>query len=115
YIVNDKMGTPTYTHDFAKNVKLLLENEFWGLYNMVCDGLTSRLEVAQELLSLLNLEGKVKIIEVPSDYFRKDFFAPRPDSERLINKKLDLRGLNRMRDWRIALKEYLEDYYRSYI
>jgi len=115
YIVNDKLGTPTYTHDFAKNVKLLLENEFWGLYNMVCDGLTSRLEVAQELLSLLNLEGKVKIIEVPSDYFKKDFFAPRPDSERLINKKLDLRGLNRMRDWRIALKEYLENYYRSYI
>jgi len=115
YIVNDKMGTPTYTQDFAKNVKLLLENEFWGLYNMVCDGLTSRLEVAQELLSLLNLEGKVRIIEVPSDYFKKDFFAPRPDSERLINKKLDLRGLNRMRDWRIALKEYLEDYYRSYI
>ena len=115
YIVNDKLGTPTYTHDFAKNVKLLLENEFWGLYNMVCDGLTSRLEVAQELLSLLNLEGKVRIVEVPSDYFKKDFFAPRPDSERLINKKLDLRGLNRMRDWRIALKEYLEDYYRSYI
>jgi dTDP-4-dehydrorhamnose reductase len=115
YIVNDKLGTPTYTQDFAKNVKLLLENEFWGLYNMVCDGLTSRLEVAQELLSLLNLEGKVKIIEVPSDYFKKDFFAPRPDSERLINKKLDLRGLNRMRDWRIALKEYLEYYYSSYI
>jgi dTDP-4-dehydrorhamnose reductase len=115
YVVNDKLGTPTYTHDFAKNVKLLLENEFWGLYNMVCDGLTSRLEVAQELLKLLNLEEKVKIIEVPSDYFRKDFFAPRPDSERLINKKLDLRGLNRMRDWKTTLREYLENYYQNYL
>lgn len=115
YVVNDKLGTPTYTHDFAKNVKLLLENEFWGLYNMVCDGLTSRLEVAQELLYLLNLEEKVKIIEVPSDYFKKDFFAPRPDSERLINKKLDLRGLNRMRDWKTTLREYLENYYQNYL
>jgi dTDP-4-dehydrorhamnose reductase len=115
YIVNDKLGTPTYTHDFAKNVRLLLENEFWGLYNMVCEGLTSRLEVARELLSIMDLKGKIKITEVPSDYFRKDFFAPRPDSERLINKKLNLRGLNQMRDWRIALKEYLEDYYRCYL
>ena len=30
FIVDDKLGTPTYTHDFAQNVKLLLENEFWG-------------------------------------------------------------------------------------
>ena len=28
FIVNDKLGTPTYTHDFARNVKLLLEKEF---------------------------------------------------------------------------------------
>src|ERR1035441_6555681 len=37
-IVNDKDGTPTYTHDFSKNVQLLLENELWGLYNLVCTG-----------------------------------------------------------------------------
>lgn len=115
YIVDDKLGTPTYTHDFAKNIRLLLENEFWGLYNMVCEGLTSRLEVARELLSIMDLTGKIKITEVPSDYFRKDFFAPRPDSERLINKKLNLRGLNHMRNWRTALKEYLEEYYRYYL
>ena len=115
YIVNDKLGTPTYTHDFAGNVRLLLENEFWGLYNMVCEGLTSRLEVARELLSIMDLAGKIRITEVSSDYFKKDFFAPRPDSERLINKKLNLRGLNQMRDWRIALKEYLEAYYNNYL
>ena len=28
HIVTDKFGTPTYTHDFARNVKLLLEHEF---------------------------------------------------------------------------------------
>jgi len=37
YIVNDKLGTPTYTHDFAENVQLLLKMEFWGIYNMACE------------------------------------------------------------------------------
>ena len=53
FVVNDKDGTPTYTHDFAKNVKLLLQKEYWGLYNMVCGGETSRLEVAREMIELL--------------------------------------------------------------
>jgi dTDP-4-dehydrorhamnose reductase len=115
FIVNDKLGTPTYTHDFAKNVKLLLEKCYWGLYNMVCDGVTGRLEVARELISLLELEREVRITEVSSDHFKKEYFAARPDSERLINKKLNLRNLNIMRDWKIALKEYLEQYYKDYL
>ena len=31
FIVNDKDGTPTYTHDFANNVKFLIKDECWGL------------------------------------------------------------------------------------
>lgn len=115
FIVNDKDGTPTYTHDFAKNLKLLLEKEYWGLYNMVCGGQTSRLEVATEMMKILNLQNKVTITEVTSEYFQKEYFAERPPCERLINKKLDIRGLNIMRDWRIALKEYLESYYNGYL
>ncbi len=115
FIVNDKEGTPTYTHDFAKNVKLLLENEYWGLYNMVCNGQTSRLEVAKEMLSILNLETIIKIVEVDSDYFIKKYFAKRPPSERLINTKLNLRKMNIMRDWKIALNEYLKNYYSDYL
>ena len=38
-IVNDKLGTPTYTQDFASNVKLLIEKKQRGLFNMVCGGL----------------------------------------------------------------------------
>jgi len=72
FIVNDKNGTPTYTHDFAKNVKLLLEKEYWGLYNMVCGGQTSRLEVAEELLQILNLKEKIKINVVTSAHFAKE-------------------------------------------
>lgn len=115
FVVNDKLGTPTYTHDFARNVKLLLEKELWGLYNMVCEGLTSRLEVAEYLLVLLGLDHKVKVHQVDSHYFHDAYFAPRPASERLVNQKLRLRGLNVMRDWKVALKEYLREYYKNYI
>lgn len=115
FIVNDKDGTPTYTHDFAKNVKLLLQKEYWGLYNMVCGGQTSRLEVAEELLKLNGLENDVKINVVTSEYFSKEYFAERPPCERLVNKKLDLRQCNTMRDWKVALKEYIENYYQDYL
>ena len=114
-VVNDKLGTPTYTHDFANNVKHLLEKEYWGLYNMVCEGLTSRLEVAHEMVRLLGLDDRVKINEVDSSFFAKEYFAARPDSERLINRKLQIRGANKMRDWRIGLTEYLDDYYQGYL
>ncbi len=115
FIVDDKDGTPTYTHDFAKTVKELLKKEYWGLYNCVCGGQTSRLEVAQELLKILGKENEIKITTVSSDYFKEVYFAERPASERLITKKLDLRGVNQMRDWKVALKEYIDNYYIGYL
>jgi len=115
FIVDDKDGTPTYTHDFARNVRVLIEKEYWGLYNMVCGGQTSRLEVATEMLRLLNLSDSVKLTPVGSDYFKETYFAERPPCERLINRKLNIRNLNVMRDWKIALKEYLEKYYTGYL
>jgi len=115
FIVNDKDGTPTYTHDFAKTVKALIEKEYWGLYNCVCGGQTSRLEVAVELIDLLGLKDQVKITPVESDYFKDIYFAERPASERLVTRKLELRGVNMMKDWKIALKEYLGKYYQGYL
>ena len=92
FVVDDKQGTPTYTVDFAKNVRLLLERKYWGLYNMVCRGETDRYEVAAEILNILGLADTVKLTKVPSSYFSKDYFAPRPSCERLEDKRLELRG-----------------------
>jgi dTDP-4-dehydrorhamnose reductase len=82
---------------------------------MVCDGITGRLEVAQELVRILGLEEQVKITAVNSVYWKDIYFADRPRSERLTNEKLNLRGMNIMRDWRVCLKEYIDLYYREYL
>ncbi|MBP2672262.1 MAG: dtdp-4-dehydrorhamnose reductase, partial [candidate division NC10 bacterium] len=105
---NDKLGTPTYTYDFAQNVLVLLQTGFWGLYNMACAGATSRLDVAREVVAILGMEETIRIVEVSSEHFQNEYFAQRPPSERLTNAKLRLRGLDAMRPWQIALREYLE-------
>lgn len=115
YIVNDRDGTPTYTHDFAKTIKNLIEKEYWGLYNCVCGGQTSRLEVAQEFLNIIGKKDDISINVVTSEYFAKEYFAERPASERLLTKKLELRGVSAMRDWRVSLKEYIDNYYDGYL
>ena len=112
FIVDDKDGTPTYTHDFAAVAKKLINTNRYGVYNCVCEGLTSRLEVAHEIVKLLNLESDVKITEVSSEYFSSEYFSLRPPSERLVNKKLQIIGLNSMRDWKVALKEYIDEYWQ---
>jgi len=115
FIVNDKDGTPTYTHDFAKTVKNLIQKEYWGLYNCVCGGQTSRLEVAQELINILEKKDEIRINVVDSEYFSKEYFADRPASERLLTRKLQLRGVSEMRDWKISLNEYVKNYYAGYL
>jgi dTDP-4-dehydrorhamnose reductase len=112
-VVDDKLGTPTYTYDFAKNVFNMLKTNYYGVYNLVCDDDCSRYDVACEMLRILKLDKKIKINIVSSDYFKKEYFAPRPNSEKLICNKLRLRDEYIMRDWRISLKEYLQSSYSN--
>lgn len=110
FVVDDKLGTPTYTWDFARSMEKIIQTEYYGLYNMVCEGSGSRYDVAVELIKNLNLSDRIKVTIVPSDYFKQDYFAPRPASEKLINLKLKTRNILYMRDWKICLKEYAEEF-----
>ena len=78
FVVDDKLGTPTYTRDFAHNVSLLLDRGWWGLYNMVCPGVTSRLEVAQYLVKALGLDERVAVTPVSSRLFLGRIFRRPP-------------------------------------
>jgi len=104
--VDDKWGTPTYTVDFAQNLLDLVSTPYYGLYHMVSPGLGTRYDVALELVDALECDD-VEVVPVGSDFFDDVYSAPRPHSEMMVNRMLELRGLNRMRPWRDALRAYL--------
>ena len=108
FVVNDKLGTPTYTVNFAESMFAIVQTELFGLYNMVCEGSCSRYEVALEFIKLLGLDKDISIKIVDSGFFKNEYFAPRPDSEKLLNLKLSARGTNYMKDWRKCLEDYVE-------
>lgn len=105
YAVTDKVGTPTYTKDFAANLLTLIDSGLYGTYHMVCGGSGSRYDVAKEICRIL--ASDVEVVPVDSSYFADEFFAPRPRSEAMVNQALDRVGLNRMRPWQEALEDYL--------
>lgn len=107
FVVDDKLGTPTYTVSFAEGIFRVVETELYGLYNQVCGGDCSRFDVAVEFVRLLGLEDRVKVTKVSSEHFQAEYFAPRPASEKLVNFKLDARGINFMPDWKVALADYV--------
>lgn len=113
-VVDDKHGTPTYTVDFARGIHRLLESDLYGVYNQVCVGSGTRHDVAVELVRLFGLAQSVAVNTVSSDFFASEYFAPRPASEKLVNMKLDARGINVMRDWRVCLQEYAASFERPW-
>jgi dTDP-4-dehydrorhamnose reductase len=107
FVVDDKLGSPTYTFNFVENLMKVLASQQYGVYNMVSKGNASRFEVAQEILKCFDLQSKIVLTKVNSDHWEKEYFASRPRSEQLINLKLELKDLNGMLDWKENLKNYL--------
>jgi dTDP-4-dehydrorhamnose reductase len=109
-VVDDKFGSPTYTYDLAKIIEATITTCPPGLYNSVCEGSGSRYDIALSILRNKNLDKKIKVSKVKSSFFKNDYFAPRPASEKLNNYKLKIRGVNIPRSWDICLKEYLDKF-----
>jgi dTDP-4-dehydrorhamnose reductase len=106
YAVNDRYGTPTYTHDFSINLFRLLDSKRYGTYHMVCEGTGTRFDVAREIVNICGRDD-IELIPVDSDYFKERYFAPRPRSEMMINANLRAADLNLMRPWQGALRDYI--------
>lgn len=107
YAIQDKQGIPGYTKDFARNMLAMAETEHYGTYHMVCSGgVSTRYDVAKEILAVCNRDD-IKLEVVGSDYFDKEYFAPRPSSEAMINANLNRVGMNLQRPWQDVLREYI--------
>ena len=65
------------------------------------------------MVQLLDLNIPVNLVN--SDFFKKEYWAPRPYSEKLINLKLEARGLNNMRSWEECLEGYMNNYGKIFI
>lgn len=104
--VNDKLGSPIYTIDFAKAIHNIMLSEQYGVYHAVNSGdPVSRYEVAQAILEFANITS-CKLLPVSSAEFPLP--AQRPRMEAAKNLAMQLNGLPSMRHWRDSLKEYIQ-------
>lgn len=105
--VTDKFGTPTFTKDLSKGIYDIVTKGEYGLYHSVNNGgICTRFDIAKKIIEYLN---KKDVILKPVDSNAFPMPAPRPKSEALINHRLFSMGMNNMRTWQEALKEYIEE------
>ena len=104
-VVSDQIGTPTAAVDVARQTALVLEKELSGLFHCTAEGETSRYDLAKFIFDNLALD--VDLAACPSREF--NWRARRPPYSVLENKKLNQMGLNVMRHYRVAVREFLKD------
>jgi dTDP-4-dehydrorhamnose reductase len=102
--ISDAWGTPTYAADLARRLRQLAELDLPGIYHVVNagDG-ASYEEFAREALAASGQE-KAVIESVRMDSLDRP--APRPRNSRLRCLLSEAVGLERLPDWRLALKEF---------
>ena len=105
HAVTDRTGTPTYAPSFSRILEKLIQTNRYGTYHLACKGRASRFDVAREMLRILN-RNDVALKPVTSDFYKEEFFAPRPRSEEMRNYVLDLISMNDMPHWRDSLDIY---------
>lgn len=104
-IVNDKFGSPTYTRDLARALIRLTQTGWFGVYHSVNTGEPcSRYEFALKVLEYAQLTS-CRLVPVSSAEFPLP--APRPRMEAGRNLHAELMGLELMRPWQVALREYI--------
>lgn len=106
-IVEDQIGSPTYTLDVVKQTLRLIEADKVGIYHVSNQGGVSWYKFAKKIFEFLNLNN-IEITPIRTeDYPAK---AKRPKYSVLENYYLKLENLNIMRDWDLALKDFLKTY-----
>lgn len=105
-VVNDQVGTPTYTFDLARLLVDMLETDKYGYYHATNEGgYISWYDFACEIFKQAGYSTKVLPVTTAEYGLSK---ANRPFNSRLDKSKLVLNGFKPLPDWKDALKRYLE-------
>ena len=103
-VVNDQVGSPTYTYDLARLFVDMVQTEHYGRYHATNEGECSWYEFACEIFRQAGLE--VQVTPVSSEAFAAK--AKRPANSRMSKEKLTEKGFVRLPDWQDALKRFLK-------
>lgn len=104
-VVNDQVGSPTYTKDLTPLLIQLINTEKYGTYHITNEGYCSWAEFAKEIMKAANLSCEIIPI-LSEDYPSK---AKRPKNSRLDKDKLVQNGFKLLPTWQDALNRYLKN------
>lgn len=106
-VVNDQIGTPTYTYDLARLLVDMIETDKYGYYHATNEGgYISWYEFACEIFKQAGYTTKVLPVTTAEYGLSK---AKRPFNSRLDKSKLIINGFTPLPTWQDALKRYLKD------
>ena len=102
-VPNNQYAAPTSAKELAKVIRYFIDNEEYGLYHVVCPGSCSRSEFARTILEYSGRAGELDLYPVVIED------SARPTYSVLDNVMLRLTGIEEPKDWKAALKEYLDE------
>ena len=105
-VINDQIGSPTYTYDLARLLVDMMETDQYGIYHATNEGLCSWYEFAVEIFRQAGIP--MNVIPVTSAEY-KAAKAKRPFNSRMNKDKLEAKGFERLPQWQDALARYLEE------
>ena len=105
-VVNDQIGTPTYTLDLARLLVDMIETEKYGYYHATNEGgYISWYDFTKEIYRQAGMKTEVIPVTTAEYGLSK---AARPFNSRLDKGKLTEMGFTPLPDWKDALARYLE-------
>jgi len=104
-VVNDQIGSPTYTYDLAILLVDMVESNQYGVYHATNEGVCSWFDFATEIFKQSGITVKVN----PVDSSAFPVKAVRPKNSRMSKDKLEENGFHRLPSWQDALGRYLKE------
>lgn len=104
-VVDDQIGTPTYTADLARLLADMIETEKYGIYHATNEGgYISWADFTEEIYRQAGMQVRVERVTTTEYGLSR---AARPFNSRLSKRKLREAGFEPLPDWRDALHRYL--------